>query len=299
MKRCRKAIVRLGASALLFALVAPTALPVLAAGERLMSADQAKSSLRFVREMPTQSQKMSVHVLLIALGVDVEQQVKALTESREEFLKVLHALRNGNEEAGVPVIDDRDLTKALIEIEGSWPQFDQIVQAALKTKKVKGENVAALAALNGPLLAATEEAAEAFAKRIGVGNTGSILMPITDQAEQQTLRLQQMFKHSLLIVYGHQPSDNQAALAGHLAQFDRVLIGLRYGDPELKLLPAVTPQISAQLDRVIAPWGQAKSLYGRMANGGALEGEALEQFARQSDALYQEVEKVADMYEKL
>ncbi|MDJ0943033.1 MAG: type IV pili methyl-accepting chemotaxis transducer N-terminal domain-containing protein [Kiloniellales bacterium] len=73
-------------------------------------------------------------------------------------------------------------------------------------------------------------------------------------AGRQRMITQRMSKELLLLALGHNQRENQRNLRYNSKKFDRILKGLRYGDPELALQGTEDAEVLASLARVEQLW---------------------------------------------
>ncbi len=113
----------------------------------------------------------------------------------------------------------------------------------------------------------------------------------------QRMLTQKMSKEVFLISLGIDKEANQENLKKTMAQFERTLKGLKYGDAGLKLAKAPNARIAAQLDRVMALWMEFKPLVSKVARG-EVDKATLAAISKQNLPLLREMNKAVKMFEK-
>ena len=274
--------------------------------EQTYGVEAAKRVQRLVREMPTQTQVMSTATLLLALGIEPEESLKSLADSRDYFLGVLTGIRDGNPELGVVKETHEEVLEALAEVEESWVPFGNIVEGILETKQATAENVKEMARLNVSLLGVTEEVVEAFEEAYLEGRIASILLPMTEVAERQTLLIQKMAKEFFLVAHGQDAVVGRRSLGRTIKAFDRILSALISGEKSLRIyerdimvVPPPTREIEAQLSRVKQIWDEVRPILKSAGQGTKPSVEDITQVAELVEPLYEEMESAADLYEDL
>jgi hypothetical protein len=257
---------------------------------------EMKRAVGFVNQLPIQTQKMSTESMLIALGVDVEENLADLAESHGLFQKVLTALRGGDDSIGVTMEMNLEFVALIDEVDRLWPPLDLTIRRVLQTGAAAAEDVAVIARHNGALLEAAERMAKAYGKLHGEPLVKSILAPITAQAGHQVVLIQQMSKTFLLLAYGQDADGNRQELVESHALFDRTLAGLIEGDPQLGLISAMTPAIWQQLTKVRGVWDEFGPLIKQAAEGGEVDPAAVRKAAGLMGPLDTEMAKAAQMY---
>lgn len=268
-------------------------------GHEIVFGTEARKSLaRFVGELPDQVQRISTAAMMMALGVDGAEHLGGIEKSRDFFLRVLKILNEGDAQHGIPPATAPKVLEALNKLEGLWLSYDAMIGKGLEAGGFGTEDLLVIARLAAPLSAATNDVADAYGEVHSKVMLRSILVPVTEESERQSVRIQEMFRDYLLIAYGHEVDKRRQSLAASIADFERVLTGLIQGDPELRLLAAVNAEIGGQLRQVQRVW---KGLRPHMtaAVGGEVDRAKLLRVAGLVDELYHEMHEVADLYDDL
>ena len=125
------------------------------------------------------------------------------------------------------------LAVRLDQVDELWQLFQTAILGTITTEEVTAAQVTRMASLNLPLLAATERALEAY-ERLAIKNAKgglfSLLGKAVTAAQTQRMLSQKILKEYLLVGFGHQADRNTKGLQRSIAEFDRVLKGLREGD---------------------------------------------------------------------
>jgi len=202
------------------------------------------------------SQKMSKEVMLIGLGVNVEQNVKNLSATSSLFDKTLKGLKDGDGSLGLPPTESKRIIRQLDKVSAIWMEFYPTIQAVINSKSVSQEQLAAIAKQNLPLLKQMNKAVglyEKDAKKSGLKAAPGLAATLNLSGKQRMLT-QKMSKEFFLIALGHEVEDNKLNLLETYSLFDRTLKGLKDGD-EMLGLPGTKPEhIRAQLDVVNGLW---------------------------------------------
>ncbi len=248
------------------------------------------------------SQKMSKEIMLVALGIDTEDNLASLAKTSSLFDKTLKGLRNGDAELGLPPTRAKRILRQLDKVDAIWAEFYPVVQSILKNRRVTKEQVAAVAKNNLPLLKEMNKAVGLYEKDAKKGGLKSApgLASTLNLAGKQRMLTQKMSKEFLLVAYGHDVDDNKLSLLETYSLFERTLKGLRDGDPTLGLPGTQQPHILAQLDVVEELWGKFKPIvaYGADPKTTSIPKEKIEVLARTNLPLLKEMNKAVGLYAK-
>ena len=196
------------------------------------------------------TQKMSKESLLVALGIDRENNLQKLAESRTLFDRMLKGLRHGDALLGLPETTEPEVLDRLSKVEELWPLLHSAIRTSLTRGKVSAHQVETIAELNLPLLSAMEETVSAYARAAQKGALVSVLTVAINLSGRQRMLTQKMSKEVFLIAYGLDERASRRNLADSIALFDQTLHGLIYGNNDLGLLPAPTAEIKGQMREV-------------------------------------------------
>jgi len=248
------------------------------------------------------SQKMSKEIMLVALGIDTENNLNNLAGTSALFDKTLKGLRNGSSELRLPPTNAERILRQLDKIDGVWAGFYPVVQAILQNKTVSKEQVATVASNNLPLLKQMNKAVglyEKDAKKGGLKSAPGLAATLNLSGKQRMLT-QKMSKEFLLVAYGHNIDDNKLGLLETYSLFERTLKGLRDGD-EVLGLPATTQQhILDQLGVVEGLWAKFKPIvaYGADHKTTSIPKNKIETLANTNLPLLKQMNKAVGMYAK-
>ncbi len=245
------------------------------------------------------TQKMSKEAFLVALGIDREDNLQKLAESRNLFDRMLKGLRHGDALLGLPETTEPEVLDRLSKVEELWPLLHSAIRTSLASGKVSAYEVETIAELNLPLLNAMDETVSAYERVAEKGALVSVLTVAINLAGRQRMLTQKMSKEVFSIAYGLDERANRRNLADSIALFDDTLQGLIYGDNDLGLLPAPTAEIKAQLSKVEGLWDAFRPLLDPLARGGIPGSDTVAQVARQNLPLLEEMNKAVVMYERL
>jgi len=249
------------------------------------------------------SQKMSKEMLLIALKVNSEVNLKNLSTTSSLFDKTLKGLRDGNKELRLPPTSSKRIIKQLDKIDKKyWQAFYKIVKKVLAAKNVTKKQVAKIAETSLPLLSQMNKCVNLYekdARKAGLKSDPSLAVAINLSGKQRMLS-QKMSKEFLLIAYGHQVEDNKLNLLETLTLFDRTLQGLMDGDEVLDLPGTKNKAIRKQLSIVMDLWGKFKVVVAIASNPKttSISSGQVMTVAKDNLPLLKEMNKAVGMYER-
>lgn len=208
------------------------------------------------------TQKMSKEVTLIALGVDVEQNLRNLQASSTLFDRTLKGLRDGDPELGLPPTTSKRILRQLDKTNRIWTEFYPTIRAISASGSVTPKQLSLVVEKNLPLLKQMNKSVglyEKEAKKRGLEATPSLATTI-NLAGRQRMLTQKMSKEYFLVALGFELENNKLNLLDTYSLFDQTLLGLRNGDKYLGLPPTAQAPILAQLKVVEGLWSSFKTL---------------------------------------
>ncbi len=242
------------------------------------------------------TQKMSKEMLLVADGVDAENNRGELKKTMTLFDTTLKALIKGDKALGLPATTGKSELRQMGKVEGLWSEFKAVADGVVSGGSVPIEKVAEL---NLPLLKNMNTAVRLYekaAKKEVSMASGAVI----NLAGKQRMLTQKMSKELLLVALGHNAEDNKMNLKKSASLFDRTLKGLKGGDADLGLPATDDATINAQLDKVSGLWSELKPLVDKVSDvdSGSVASADIEKMAKLNLPLLKEMNKAVKMYEK-
>jgi hypothetical protein len=234
------------------------------------------------------TQKMTKEALLVALGIEPEENRRRLKDTMALFERTLKGLINGDRKLRLAPAPNRRIRAQLEKVMVLWLQFRPLVErvAAGATDR---PTLLRIARTNLPLLAEMDKAVKLFEKAAGT-DTAEIALVINLSGRQRMLT-QKMTKEYLLIALDIDREENRRALKATIQLFDTTLKGLLDGNDQLP--PTRDPAIRAQLEKVMRLWSAFAPLLQRPPTR-----ENLLAIARANLPLLAEMNRAVKMYEE-
>ena len=203
-------------------------------------------------------------------------------------------------EARIPALNSPAMRDQVDAVQDLWASMDTAIGAYLLEDDAIAEDVSEIAELSLLLQDAIGDIVEGL-RADSQGRDAHSMLTVATQTAGHTRELsQQMTKEFLLVAYGHQASRNRYALRESLEKFETELFGLLEGDFDRLLLPAPTPGIKEQLQRVERIWrDEYRPLIDRAINEEGLNSGAVALMARVNLRLLREIDSAASMYREL
>lgn len=245
------------------------------------------------------AERMAKEVVLIAMGYNARENVRNLHSSHSTFDRTLNGLHYGDAELALQPASDEAVLDRLSEIEEVWPLFEASVEQAIAAGQISRSQVSAVADLAGPLEAAVEETVEAYEDMARQGNLYSMLQVAIVAASHERTATQAMAKDFFLIAYGLDVERHRRQLMEHIQEFDATLNGLMFGNSDMLLMPAPTPQLQAQLRQVERLWGELKPVLDDAARGGEIDEDGISLVSSMNLTMLTEMNTVVGMYDNL
>lgn len=244
------------------------------------------------------TQRMSKEIMLIALDHDVAANLQSLQSNSDLFARVLRGLRSGDREFGLPPTTDEQILAMLTRVDDLWPMFRSEVSAVITSGSASRRQVTITADTNLPLLRGSDDVVKAF-EVAARSHAHSMLAIAVNLSGAQRMLSQKMSKELYLIALGQNVDTNRRYLSESMARFAHVHNGLVSGDSELRLLPAPTAALQAQLARVEQLWIEFRSMIAPVAGGEGLDDSLIADSATLNVALLSEMNTAVGMYEAL
>lgn len=237
------------------------------------------------------TQKMSKEMLLIYLGIDVEQNRQNLANSAIMFSNTLNGLINGDKSMKLTETTDADILKQMTLVASMWQSFSKYVLVALESSQLDRAFMENVARENLPLLKEMNRAVYMYEEAAGADL--ATMAPVVNLSGRQRMLTQKMTKEFLLIAAGIDTDTNRENLKNTVALFDRTLHGLRDGDAEQRLPGTPQTDIRAQLATVEQRWDAYRPL---LEQGDTSEAQ-LRRAAELNLPLLKEMNTAVKMYE--
>ncbi len=248
------------------------------------------------------SQKMSKEVLLVALNVNIENNIHNLDATAKLFDKTLKGLKDGDTSLKLPPTTNNRIRKQLVKVEEIWAGFYPVIQNIISQKTVTKEQVGLVAGKNLPLLKEMNKCVKRYEKdasKAGLKSDPSLAVTINLSGKQRMLT-QKMSKEFLLIAYAHEIENNKLNLVETYTLFERTLNGLIDGDSTLDLKGTKNESIRNQLSVVKGLWKSFKPIvaYGGEPGTTSISEDKVADLANANLPLLKEMNKAVGMYEK-
>lgn len=248
------------------------------------------------------TQKMSKEVLLIALNVEKDKNLKNLATTANLFNKTLAGLRDGDAELKLPETVNRRIRKQLEKVEKIWIEFHAQVQKIIDTGTVTPPQMDRIAADNLKLLKEMNKCVNLYEKdasKAGLKSDPTLAVAINLSGKQRMLT-QKMSKEFLLVALGHDVDNNKLNLLETSTLFERTLKGLADGDKTLDLSGTKNKDIRGQLTVVNGLWQDFKPIidYATSPSTKSITREKIDRLAAGNLPLLKEMNSAVLMFEK-
>eukprot|EP00238_Polyblepharides_amylifera_P000310 CAMPEP_0196573578 /NCGR_PEP_ID=MMETSP1081-20130531/3457_1 /TAXON_ID=36882 /ORGANISM="Pyramimonas amylifera, Strain CCMP720" /LENGTH=346 /DNA_ID=CAMNT_0041891335 /DNA_START=156 /DNA_END=1196 /DNA_ORIENTATION=+ len=224
------------------------------------SDSKMSSVITYVDRQRMYCQKVTKEILLIYLEHEIEDNLWLLKDSVEKFEYIQRALRFGDHQLYIPPTTDQETLEHLNFVDQLWKPFEEEIRIVLTKGYVNQSDIEFISTLEPPLeieLLTLLHLYEGLAEQ--VDSTGEIPLPratvlAIEYAGSQRLLCQKMVADYLFVVIGYEEEEHMAGLQEDVAEFDNVMQALYYGDTEIGLHAAESPDLIIWLDRCSEIW---------------------------------------------
>jgi len=238
---------------------------------------------------------MGVEIMRSGLRIDEQSSLDRLREAHFRFGRSLAAMQQGNDD-----LEDsnNEAAQAIIgavrAAAAQWRSFDGALQPVLAAGTITATQARELFDLNRQLGDAVERVHGQYhqsANHYGVVTVMGRAILVTEQERALGQRITSEF---LSIAMGADPSQH-IALIDTAAQFERLMRGLAYGDPEFGLVQAPTPDLRQQWSLIESLWGQMIPHIAAATTGEPLSRDQIDSFAELSARLHAAIGQAGEM----
>ncbi len=245
------------------------------------------------------TERMAAEAMLVAMGIDLESNVNRLIRTRNQFDSSVQVFRNGAGEVGARLAGDPEMSDQMAETEELWRALDAAIADVVALQPMNESQVEAVARLSESVRDSVGGLATGLEQSAASGTHSMLGNAIRSVAHSHVLS-QQMTKEFLLIAYGYQPDRYRFALRSTAEEFELGLLGLIEGDFDQLLLPAPTPEIRSQLQRVERLWrNEFRPLIYEAIDRDALDPVTVALISEANRRLSREIESATGMYRDL
>lgn len=257
-----------------------------------------KRVINVVAQQNMLTYKMCTQALLIALGMDVQEEFGRLRQSRDLFDRNIKGLRHGDSEVGLPITKYESILEKIGLVEQRWSALDAAITNNIVPDAVTAKEIAQLSNLHHRIVPAIDDIKSAYLQERGIGLFSLFMKALATAADQRTLT-QKMLNEFALIAYGHNVGHNKVNLTESASEFDMILQGLLVGDTERRLVAAPTSEIRLQLAEIKRIWLEFRPYLTAAGQGAAVDRSTMQEVADLNARLFEETDKVVSLYEAL
>ncbi len=236
-------------------------------------------------------QKMTKEALLIHANLEKDKSIKRLKESSSLFDKTLKGLINGDKSIDLVKIDNKNISKELINVNRLWKPFYKEIKNIL-SNRAKESSYEFLEKNNMTLLKKMNRVVELYSS-LDNGNNKFRLANDINLAGKERMLTQRMAKDILAIKNNLDKKSHIRDFKESRELFSKILNGLQRGDKNLKLVGTKISNIVNQLKVVDKSWKDMQSIL-----NSALKGKNTQKAIEILDNLLVEMDSVVTLYTK-
>lgn len=196
------------------------------------------------------SQQILMFSCMATYGVHRDVSAAAAQAAISEFDHVLGALRQGDDELGLPYERNGTVLKALGRVEQLWPRFRGTAQALIRGAD---EELGPLREMAPDLLTRMNDAVQEMVKDSSDGGVAELKRAI-DVAGRQRMLIMKMTAEICLVKAGIDPDVDLSRASNTMNLFETALYNLQYGNIADDVIEAPSWEIAEMLKLVEEHW---------------------------------------------
>jgi len=200
------------------------------------------------------TQKMTKEAMLIAKGINIEDNIQKLKNSEALFDKILKGFRNGDRDLNLPKTEDKEIIKQIDKVSKMWKIFKEHIDEVASGQSTKS-TLEAIDRENIPLLDNMNIIVEMFEEKRDSKLDPQMVKRI-NLAGRERMLTQKMTKELLIIANSLQSKANQESLKSTGELFEKTLSNLMLnGGQAMK-----DTQIASRLAKVKRLWSEYQNI---------------------------------------
>ncbi len=223
-------------------------------------------------QLPMLSQRVAASACALTSDIEPDMSLAILEKSYHEFERIVIALRDGDAALNVPEPETRRITiKEINDVWQAWgPTHDAILEILEDhhdvdaAHRIDDHNMEILDLTS--ILAS--DISSQYTHPYEVTQSNAMLITI---AGRQRMLTQKMIKDACEIWTHYHEEEGRADLIKTMDIFEKSLVALRDGMPDVGIKPAPTPEIRADLDSLLSRWSIIKGNQLILIDGGELD----------------------------
>lgn len=245
------------------------------------------------------SQRMAKAACLMAKDISFATAYDQLTQAYGLFERSEVALREGDEDMGMPPETSTKVLQALSAVSEPWGNYKVIIEKGIEDGTIESAELDVLDSTSLDVLKYMNIAVFKTARDYAsVSADVPLSLTITvDIAGRQRMLTQKAIKDACLMTISADPSAHADSLAESVELFDQSLKALRDGYEDVGVMAAPTRGIDRMLLEVESLWQPVKTILDRAASGEVLSDRDLSRVARMSEPLLQTMNEAVGLYE--
>ena len=260
-------------------------------------------SINMAAQQSLLTERMTNGTMLAVLGIDAERNIREVRSSRDLFNRTLRGLRSGDPELGLVPALHPEIIAEIERIEAFWPRYDRTLQGILTSLMASSEisdmQIRQLSDIHTLMIEAVGRTVGAFEHFSNGGNTYSIVTTTLSKSGQLRAHTQLVLGELLAVAYRSDDVQSRRMLGQATRDFDRALLGLIHGDIEMRLLPAPTLEIDAELTKVQRLWTEIRPILERISTGAEVDAALLATVSYATNRMIEPLNTAILMYESL
>lgn len=274
--------------------------PLLAqeAGAAVDLSENAKERINHSGRLRMLSQRIPSAACHLDRRIEIDAARTLLAGAAADFDRILDALEFGGDE-GLNILAPETRRRTLLrisELRALWEPL-RVAAEALVDGGGSDADIELLLTQNLSVLQAAQLLVEELVKQYANPNaTTQASLFLIDISGRQRMLTQKASKEACMLDSRFATESTASDLAGTVGIFEASLAALRFGMPEVGILPPPNDAISEGLDGVLNDWNAVKPYLDELAEGGAIDDDARAVKFTQLNTTMANMNTVVDLY---
>jgi len=245
------------------------------------------------------SQRIAMSACLVHAGAEPAVNAARADSAEALFDRTQRGLRAGDAELDLAPESQADVLEALTAVERLWPKMRETAMVVREGGPAAALALTRLRTQAGMLLKATNEVVTRMEDAYAQGLVAPELAGAVSLAGRQRMLIQKAMMQACFAASSGHGAALKAKVLATKSLFEHSLANLLIGDAAAGVIPVPTPEIDAQLVRIVRMWRWLGADLEALASGTDMGPERLAQLARAAEVVLIVMNETVGLYAAL